>query len=299
MASGTPAAEVTIDDLLVRRLLHSQFPKFADLPLQRIGTGWDNDSYRVGKNGVIRLPRRELGAKLIENEQTWLPKFEPRLPLPVPSLIGVGRPTEFYPWKWSMLMFLPGTTANVAPPDQDQAPVLARFLKVLHQPDDGIAPPHHARGVPLQLRSRNVEELWARIQSRTTDVPSDLFEVWEHALEAPRGKESRWLHGDLHARNVLTLNGKISGIIDWGDITAGDVATDLASAWSLFESPFAREDFFATYQPTLEERTRAQGWAFLFAVMLLDSGLIDHPEHAEMGRNIFRRLGERADHNAI
>ncbi|WP_413470348.1 hypothetical protein [[Phormidium] sp. LEGE 05292] len=29
-------------------------------------------------------------------------------------------------------------------------------------------------------------------------------------------------------------NGVITGIIDWGDITAGDKATDLAAIWMLF-----------------------------------------------------------------
>ena len=44
-----------------------------------------------------------------------------------------------------------------------------------------------------------------------------------------------WLHGDLHPSNMLTDHGRLSAIIDFGDITSGDPATDLALAWMMFE----------------------------------------------------------------
>jgi hypothetical protein len=42
-----------------------------------------------------------------------------------------------------------------------------------------------------------------------------------------------WLHGDLHPANVLTADGTICGVIDFGDLFAGDPACDLAAAWIL------------------------------------------------------------------
>jgi aminoglycoside phosphotransferase (APT) family kinase protein len=99
-----------------------------------------------------------------------------------------------------------------------------------------------------------------------------------------------WLHGDLHSRNVLVEHGLISGIIDWGDITSGDCATDLASIWILFSHSQARHDALAAYGNVSEATVkRAKGWAVLFGVMLLDTGLIDNPRNAAIGECILRR----------
>jgi aminoglycoside phosphotransferase (APT) family kinase protein len=38
------------------------------------------------------------------------------------------------------------------------------------------------------------------------------------------------MHGDLHPANVLVNDGQVSGVIDFGDITAGDPAGDLSVA---------------------------------------------------------------------
>ncbi|BAZ33551.1 hypothetical protein NIES4074_60650 (plasmid) [Cylindrospermum sp. NIES-4074] len=48
--------------------------------------------------------------------------------------------------------------------------------------------------------------------------------------------------------NILVENGAIAGIIDWGEITSGDIATDLASIWMLFGDPKARSQALAEYQ---------------------------------------------------
>jgi aminoglycoside phosphotransferase (APT) family kinase protein len=103
--------------------------------------------------------------------------------------------------------------------------------------------------------------------------------------------EPTWIHGDLHARNVLFADGAIRGIVDWGDMTAGDRATDLAALWMLFESA---RDRGAAREPCggVSDATwaRAKGWAVLFGVMLLESGLVDHPRHAAMGEATLRRV---------
>lgn len=101
-----------------------------------------------------------------------------------------------------------------------------------------------------------------------------------------------WLHGDLHARNVLVKDGAISGVIDWGDMTAGDVATDLASIWMLLGDAGARAKARAAYGADEATWARAKGWAVLFAAILLDTGLTDTPRHAVMGERAFQRLAE-------
>jgi aminoglycoside phosphotransferase (APT) family kinase protein len=100
-----------------------------------------------------------------------------------------------------------------------------------------------------------------------------------------------WIHGDLHARNVLVEAGSITGIIDWGDLAAGDRATDLASVWMLFDRPEARQEALRAYggssAATVE---RATAWAVLFGVMLLDTGLVDNPRNARLGQRVLERV---------
>jgi aminoglycoside phosphotransferase (APT) family kinase protein len=105
-----------------------------------------------------------------------------------------------------------------------------------------------------------------------------------------------WLHGDLHPRNVLVEQGTISGVIDWGDITSGDRATDLAAIWMLFDEPQARRMALTAYGDlSAATLARARGWAVHFATILLDSGLVDNPRHALIGELTLRRL-ETDDH---
>ena len=75
-----PAAEVEVSAVLVRRLLADQHPDLARLPVAFLANGWDNELYRVGGGLVARLPRRALGARIIKNEQRWLPGLAPKLP---------------------------------------------------------------------------------------------------------------------------------------------------------------------------------------------------------------------------
>jgi len=239
----------------------------------------------------VRLPRREAAAALIENEQTWLPRLARQLSLPIPSPCRFGKPALGYPWKWSVLPWLRGTPADLAEPAATQSVALARFLRSLHTPAPSDAPPNEVRGVPLWRRAAAIEERMRRLSVKTDSITKPVKRTWETALQAPRAKSSKWLHGDLHARNALVENGIITGIIDWGDITSGDVATDLAAIWMLFSEQTARQKALSEYADISEATLqRAKGWAALFGVVLLDTGLIDHPRHARMGEQILSRV---------
>jgi aminoglycoside phosphotransferase (APT) family kinase protein len=138
-----------------------------------------------------------------------------------------------------------------------------------------------------------VEARAARIESGTDSLTPALRRIWGDALAAPMDDADRCLHGDLHARNVLVADGRLAGVIDWSDMAAGDRATDLAAIWGLFDSGEAREEAMRACVDVSEATwARARGWAFAFGVMLLDSGLADHPRHAAMGRNTLARLAE-------
>jgi aminoglycoside phosphotransferase (APT) family kinase protein len=290
---GTPPAEAPIDADLVRALLEAQHPDLAALPLTLVGEGWDNVMFRLGEDLALRLPRRTIAAELIRNEQRWLPGLAPRLPLAVPVPLRIGEPDERFPWSWSVIPWLAGRTADLDRPGADQAGPLAGFLRALHQPAPDEAPRNPVRGVPLQPRIEAVGARLERLAGRTEVVTSRIRDVWSDALDAPAARTRTWLHGDLHARNVLAQDGRLTGVIDWGDITAGDAATDLASLWMLLPHAAARARAMDAYgQDDPDLWRRARGWAVLFAAFLLDTGLEDHPQHAAMGQAVFGHLNE-------
>jgi aminoglycoside phosphotransferase (APT) family kinase protein len=276
---------------LVSELLRDQHPDLAHWPLTSVEAGWDNALFRLGDEWAVRLPRRAAAAPLIVHEQRWLPRLAEQLPLPVPTPVRIGTPGRGYPWSWSIVPWLPGQPADQAPPDTAQAPLFAAFLRALHGPAPADAPANPVRGVPLSRRAAAVEERLQRLAERTNCITPLIWDIWQQALDAPLDRSPTWLHGDLHPRNVLVEDGRVTGVIDWGDLTSGDATTDLASIWMLFAEPQARAAAWAAYGE-LSEATirRAKGWAVLFGVMLLDTGLIDNPRNAAIGEQILRRL---------
>ena len=101
--------ELAIDASLVRRLLASQFPDWAELPIERIEpTGTDNAIYRLGDDMVVRLPRVARTVATLEKERAWLPRLAPHLPLAVPVPLAEGKAAEGYPWVWSVYRWLEG-----------------------------------------------------------------------------------------------------------------------------------------------------------------------------------------------
>jgi len=287
----TPPADFEIDEYLVERLLRDQHSDLAGVPIQLLDVGWDNAIYRLGENLVIRLPRRTAAVPLIEHEQTWLPALAESLPIPVPAPVRVGKPSDAFPHPWSIVPWMPGRSADLEPPHSDQAQRMSEFLRALHRPAPDDAPRNPYRGVPLTTRAESTDARLTRLQRAVPELVNEqLIEIWKHALAAPAATESCWLHGDLHARNVLVEEGSVTAVIDWGDITSGDPATDLACVWSLFGDRAAREDCLSSYGVSETLRSRAMGWAVRFGATLLETGLADHPSHATMGEAIFRRL---------
>ena len=69
-----------------------------------------------------------------------------------------------------------------------------------------------------------VPKRWA-----TSSRPVESSAVWDELRSTPEwAGPALWLHGDLHPSNMLTYHGRLSAVIDFGDITSGDPATDLA-----------------------------------------------------------------------
>jgi aminoglycoside phosphotransferase (APT) family kinase protein len=268
-----PAADIDLSLPLVRGLLHAQHPDISQLPLAEAASGWDNAIFRLGDELAVRLPRRAVAATLLENEQRWLPLLQARLPLPVPNPVRIGLPQKPYPWRWSVTPWIAGDTADRSEPGPDQTTVLAGFLDALHTQPPAGAPRNPHRGVPLAQRQASFGRYVTSLANRGCRIDDGLLKLWSDAVARPIDVPATWIHGDLHAHNVLVMQGRIVGVIDWGDMAQGDRATDLASVWMLFPDRRSRQEAMAACQ-TVTQHTwqRARGWALLVSLAILDAG---------------------------
>ena len=290
---GTPSAEVEIDTLLVSQLLAEQYPDLQSQSIQFVDAGWDNAMFRLGDHLAVRLPRRAIAAKLLENEQHWLPQLAKQFSIAVPVPYRTGLPNSLYPWRWSIIPWFPGQTADEIQLNANHAQQFALFLKALHVSAPNNAPKNPFRGVPLSQRVTMLNERMQRVEAQSAMVTPTLRSLWRQAVDAPIDVELTWIHGDLHPRNILVDKGGITGIIDWGDLAAGDRATDLAALWYLFPKQHLRQQAIDAYGEVSEATlARAKGWAILFGVVLLDSGLVDRSQHAAIGQKILQCVAQ-------
>lgn len=285
-----PAAEIEVSSGLVSDLLEAQRPDLAGLAVAPIGFGWDNFLFLVGDELVARLPRREAAIRLVENEARWLPEIASRLTLPVPTPVFVGEPGLGYPWRWTLVPWIPGDRLSRSGDleTHNAATDLGTFLRALHEPAPPEAPRNPFRGIPLKKRDPVTTD---RINALTTQPESvAVRSVWEAALEVPdHDGVPVWIHGDLHPANLLSVDGRLSGVIDFGDLASGDPATDLAIAWMLFASD-EREKLRHAYGE-VEDATweRARGWALSLAMAFLANSA-DNAEMESIGRVTLERL---------
>ncbi len=289
MAMNVPVAEIEITEDLVRGLLDDQFPDLADRPLTLVANGWDNVIFRLGDDLVARLPRRQLGADLVEHEHRWLPDLAQRLPIPIAVPLRAGVPSHSYPWAWSICPWFDGEVAADTelgdPPTE--ALRLGGFVAAFHTPAPPDAPDNQFRGQPMAyLRPRvsdNIEHLGSTIDARSVAGRADELLDVDDWVGPPL-----WLHGDLHTANLVVRNGEIAAVLDLGDITSGDPAVDLAIAWMLFGDD-DRASFRAAAGSVLAVDDamwqRGQAWALHFALLyLLHSA--DSERFARMGRSL-------------
>ena len=88
------------------------------------------------------------------------------------------------------------------------------------------------------------------------------------------------------------MDGELRAVVDFGDMCAGDPATDLAAAWML--PPEESIDLFleSYADHDVDLVTRALGWAVLFGLFFLEIGLGARPTYRAVGLATLRRAIE-------
>lgn len=259
---------------LVCRLIAEQFPQWAHLPVRPVDLdGWDNASFRLGDDKSVRLPSHEAYAAAVDKEHRWLPVLAAQLPLPIPRPLGKGRPGCGFPWPWSVYQWLPGEHATFDRIDdlRQFAVDLTAFLRALYRIDPAGGPPggehNFWRGGPLTVYDaatrRSIETLADEFDPVRTSA------VWEAALAARWDGTSVWVHGDVAPGNLLTENGILSAVIDFGTSAVGDPACDTAMAWTFFSGE-SQEAFKAGLGFDAGTFARGRGWALWKSMLVLE-----------------------------
>lgn len=265
-----------IDASLVRRLVAAQFPQWADLPVRPVANGgWDNRTFHLGEALSVRLPAARRYAAAVEKEQRWLPALAPQLPLPIPEPVALGRPGEGYEWPWSVCRWLPGDIAEAAPPADltGFGEDLAGFLLALQRAEATDGPPagKHSfhRGGDLAVYDAETREALGRLDGKVdTDRARAL---WDAARASRWERPPVWVHGDVAPSNLLVEDGRLSAVIDFGQLNVGDPACDYAIAWTFLDAD-ARAAFRARLAPDPGTWARAKGWT-VWKALIVAAGL--------------------------
>lgn len=256
-----------MDEAILRKLLRSQFPEWADLAISELDErGTDHTLFRIGDSMVARMPIRpysgaDAGDQQAVRESRWLPFLAPRVPLELPVPLGLGTPTADYPWHWSVVPWIDGERATAGNIDAKQAAVdLAGFIKALHAIDAAGGPPAGPstgfRGTSLKPGAQLIRDAIDRASERH-DM-TRVREAWEECVDADEWEGPPvWFHGDLPG-NLIVREGRLVGVID-SPYGVGDPACDLTAAWILFKGE-ARERFFDEVSLGEAAKERARGW---------------------------------------
>lgn len=288
--ADSPGAEYSLEETQVRELLRADGLAYAEDPLTRITSGWDNDIWRLGTERAVRVPRRGLADQLILNEQRVLPAIAERLApsgVAVPAPIHAGAESELFPHPWSVVPWISGVAAWDVPRQARTAWAtdLADALRLLHVPSGPDAPTNPYRGVPLAQRAGAIAARFAAV-----DVPAAARTAWEHAVAASAHAGSPvWIHGDLHPGNLVVDGSRLAAIVDFGDVAGGDSAYDLAAAWLLFDADGRRR--FIERMAVADDPLwiRARGWAAAVGAILLSQS-DDRPDYAALGTEILAEV---------
>ena len=308
VAPSLPPADLPVDlrriELLCARLRPEEGVELEAISwaigMRPLGEGWDNVLWPIGtlqgRPLVLRVARRRASRALLGREVTVLRRLRglgTSLPMGLPRVIATAEDAVVVEW-------IEGAT--VAETDRavqaEAAEDLAAMLATIHSgpaPEVGRNP---VRGVPLETRADAFRADLDRARLLTADARR-AERRWRAGLAAEpwQGRELL-LHGDPHPGNVVippATSAEPPTLIDWGDTTRGDPASDLgalllhAPSAALLEAYRRRAAWIGIEDDATWEALQARAWAWASRMAL--SLVLAYPDAHELGR-IGRRLLE-------
>jgi aminoglycoside phosphotransferase (APT) family kinase protein len=228
-----------------------------------IDDGYDFEVAIVDDEWVFRFPRRSGVEEALELEITVLPALAPALPVDIPSFEYVSRSPLFVGYR----------LIRGRPLVDEDAEGVCAFLEALHAHDaSGLPVERHDWVVAYREQCAEFERLvfpfvdiGQRAQAKLLFGDVETLVDFKPSL----------IHADLGPEHLLVRDGRLAGVIDWGDMRLGDPALDYA--W-LLNGPFADWDV------DTDLRRRARFYHRLAPWYEAHYGLFTHqPAHVERG----------------
>ena len=191
-----------ITTTVVKKMIETQFPEWSQLTvIPAAQSGHDNRTFHLGDKMMVRLPSGPDYVPQIEKEAKWLPFLAKHLSLPISKPIAIGKPTEDYPFVWSVNHYLEGEPVSTAAISNQScfAKELSSFLSELQRIDTTGAPVagkhNFFRGASLEVYSFQVEEA---LKTHKNKLPAEKFRIlWEQAVSSKWEQPPVWIHGDV------------------------------------------------------------------------------------------------------
>ena len=237
--------------------------------------GQFNDILFVNNDLIFRFPRYEENIKSFVQEMELLQKLQGHLSLPIPDPIYVSPETRSAGRVFMGYKLIPGKPLfrGVLATIVDQATLdafagqLAKFLHRLHN----ISPGTLALDLPLQNRLAEYKTFFSDIQTHLftfmqPEARNSITRQFESYFSNPHLHDfaPTLIHGDFGGSNILFVENRITGIIDFSFAGLGDPATDIAAVSTFGDSFFDRiRGYYPDIEPLLE---RANFYRSTFAL---------------------------------
>lgn len=276
-------ADIQIWDELAKGCIENQFPELSPLKeIKFLAEGWDNKVFLVNGEIIFRFPRRNIAVALIEQENKILEKLPPLFHIEIPRPKYIGRPSHNYPYPFQGYKRIEGVSGcHTQLSEQDRAESivpLSIFLKGLHGVNESEA---LSIGAKSQVFDRtNVIETVAALNDRANKIidrkiiginKAHFQREIKIAQEIKLPSENKCLvHGDLYCKHLMFNKGKLTGVIDWGDIGINNRSVDLSVIWSFYPAK-CHNRFFEIYGPVdlpVWQYARFLGLYSAFTIML-------------------------------
>lgn len=220
--------------------------------------------------------------------------------LPVPRVLGHGQLFEQPENAWPYLITerLPGTAWRDADLTNEQvrgiAHQLGQIMRVVHDLVPGASEeprPDEACDLPGDWASDHADQVVDRQRSRGSLHERMITEIPTYVRGLPDPAERRLLHADLTRDHVFVADGRLVGVIDWGDAMVADRYYELAALHlDLFvQDTSVLQEFLDGYgwHPPADFEHRALGLALLHQFDVFASTSTEHDSLPELASALF------------
>lgn len=218
----------------LRNRILTAFPDIVITASELITTGWDSYIFLINNKFAFKFPRSEIQAGNLEREINLLKEIH-ECPLAVPDYRYVsGSGSELF----GGYTFIRGDPLNSVKSLTDTMILqLTGFLNYLHNVSPSLVGDGKIQATDCNIWRDRYRQLYRTIKDHYSDILTrDVLNLLEtefrnYLTHFSSDFSTSLTHGDLYSGNVIinSKDGKVKGVIDWGDCSIGDPAMDFAA----------------------------------------------------------------------